>query len=75
MASLLILNSHLLSMFWVPLLGVALLEFHNDIIIHGIIAYHFHDTSFSLFGFNVAFKHLRSYHDGACLQKCHAADT
>ena len=37
-----------------------------------------------LFGFNVALKHLRSYHDGACLwyfdqcaatQKCHAADT
>ena len=21
----------------------------------------------SLFGFNIAFKHLRSYHDGACL--------
>ena len=36
-----------------------------------------------LFGFNVALKHLRSYHDGACLyfdqcaaiQICHAADT
>ena len=39
-----------------------------------------------LLGFNVAFKHLRSYCDGACLwqgyfdkcaatQKCHAADT
>ena len=37
-------------------------------------------------GFNVAFKHLRSYHEGACLkqwyfdqcaatQKCHAVDT
>ena len=41
---------------------------------------------FFLFGFNVTFKHLRSYHDGACLyqwyfdqcaatQECHAADT
>ena len=39
-----------------------------------------------LFGFNVAFKHLRSYRDGACLQQwyveqcattqeCHAPDT
>ena len=39
-----------------------------------------------LFWFNVAFKHLRSYRDGACLeqsyfdqcaatQECHAADT
>ena len=24
-------------------------------------------NDFCLFGFNVAFKHLRSYHDGACL--------
>ena len=39
-----------------------------------------------LFGFNVAFKHLRSYQDGACLwqwyfyqcaatQECHVAET
>ena len=41
---------------------------------------------FVCLGFNVAFKHLRSYRDGACLyqlsfdqcaatQECHAADT
>ena len=44
-----------------------------------------HVTLFSLFGFNVAFKHLRSYYNDPCLpwcfdqcaatQECHATDT